>query len=214
MRRFLAGLAVTALLLAPRAAQAAEPVPIAVVDMLKCVKSHPAFRKAQSDFETKAKAADSDRDKGVEDVKALMKNLELEQLKDTPQYQEKRRQLEVRKMQVEFQWKWNANIAQEEYVRTLISIYEQVKGLVAAYARTNRIGLVLQMTDEKLQAKDPTEFTANVVVRSVPYFDPALDITSKVIATYPPASPAPAPSPAPGPGPAPSPAPASSPGPR
>lgn len=185
MRRLLAGLAVIALLAAPRPSEAAEPTPIAVVDMLKCVKTHPAFRKAQADFEAKAKAADADREQNIKDLEAMAKDLSLDTAKDSPQYLDKMRAYEVKKNTSEFAWKWSAKLAQEEYVRTLISIYDQVKGIVAKYARDNKIMLVLQMTEERLQAKDPTEFTANVVVRSVPYFDPSLDITTKVIATFP-----------------------------
>ena len=213
MRRFFVGLAATALLLCARPSDAAEPMPIAVVDMLKCVKAHPAFVKAQADFETKAKAADAQREKSIDDMKEMAKELELKTPKESPEYLAKLRSLEVKRTQMEFEWKWSARVAQEEYVRTLTSIYDQVKGIVANYARANRIMLVLQMTEERLQAKDPTEFTANVVVRSVPYFDPSMDITTKVIATFPPAGPAPAPAPAPtrsqppAPGPAPAPAP-------
>ena len=149
MRRLLAGLAVITLIAAPRPSEAAEPVPIAVVDMLKCVK-------AQADFETKAKAADADREKNIEDMKAMAKELEMDTAKDSPQFTDKVRALEVKKNTAEFQWKWSARVAQEEYVRTLISIYDQVKGIVAKYARDNKIMLVLQMTEERLQAKDPT----------------------------------------------------------
>jgi Skp family chaperone for outer membrane proteins len=207
MRRFFVGLAATALLLSARPSEAAEPIPVAVVDMLKCVKSHPAFKKAQADFETKAKAADADREQNIKDLEAMAKDLALFVAKDSPEYLDKMRAYEVRKNTSEFAWKWSAKLAQEEYVRTLIGIYDQVKGLVAKYARDNRIMLVLQMTEERLQAKDPTEFTANVVVRSVPYFDASMDISNKVIATFPPAAPPSGPAPAPAPARAPVPAP-------
>jgi Skp family chaperone for outer membrane proteins len=209
MRRILAVCAALALVAAsPASAAAADDLPIAVVDMLKCVKSHPAFKKAQTDFEAKAAAAEADQKRRVDEMREMAKKVELETPKDSPQYLDKLRSLEMKRTQMEFELKWSARVAQDEYVRTLISIYDQVKGFVASYARENRIALVLQMTEERLQAKDPTEFTANVVVRSVPYFDGALDITNKVIARFPAAPPAPAPAPAPPPAPGPGPAPA------
>jgi Skp family chaperone for outer membrane proteins len=190
MRRLVLALTAAALLAAPRAVEAADPVPIAVVDILKCVNAHPGLRKAAADIATREAEAVAARDRGLEDMKAIAKDLELDTQKDSPGYQDKVKQFERRKAQVDFEWKWSIRVAQEEYVRALIGVYEQVKGLVAKYARDNRILLVLQMTDEKLQAKDRADFTANVVVRSVPYYDTSLDITSKVIAMLPPAPPA------------------------
>jgi Skp family chaperone for outer membrane proteins len=207
MRLVFAGLAAAALLLSPRPSEAAD-TPIAVVDMLKCVKAHPSFVKAQADFENRAKAADAEKERRMEDMRVLAKKLEMDVPKESPQFLTELRSLKVKETQMKFEWEWSARVAQDEYVRTLISIYDQVKGIVANYARANKIMLVVQMTEERLQAKDPTEFTANVVVRSVPYFDPSLDITKKVIDTFPPASPSPGPAPAPTPAPVPGPAPA------
>lgn len=193
MRRIVLALAATALLAAPRASEAApEPLPIAVVDILRCVNAHPGLKKAKADIDTREATAVAERDRGLEDMKAIAKDLEIDQAKDSPGYTDKVKLFERRKAQVDFEWKWSIRVAQEEYVRTLVGVYEQVKGLVAKYARDNHLLLVLQMTDEKLRAKDQSDFTANVVVRGVPYFDVTLDITPKILQLLPSAPPPPA----------------------
>ncbi len=54
------------------------------------------------------------------------------------------------------------------------------------------------MTKEPLTGKSPDELIPNIVVRSVFFYNPDLDVTKAVIATFPPA-PAPAPAPVPAP---------------
>ncbi len=192
MRRLLP-LLVAALLLAAPATARAEPVPgnVAVVDMLKLITSHVQYGKAREALEARRKRADEDAKAAEEGLKAKVKEYELQGNKDTPQAREMERQIEFLRTTAKFQYEWAGRVAQDEFARALVAIHGQVRDAVAAYARTNRILLVLQMTNEQLKAGSRDEFVSNLIVRSVVFFDGAVDITEKVLATLPGASPAP-----------------------
>lgn len=192
MRRLLP-LLVAALLLAAPATARAEPVPgnVAVVDMLKLITSHVQYGKAREALEARRKRADEDAKAAEEGLKAKVKEYELQGNKDTPQAREMERQIEFLRTTAKFQYEWAGRVAQDEFARALVAIHGQVRDAVAAYARTNRILLVLQMTNEQLKAGSRDEFVSNLIVRSVVFYDGAVDITEKVLATLPGASPAP-----------------------
>lgn len=204
MRR-LPALAVALVLLAAPVALA-EPVPggVAVVDMLKLITAHGGYGKAREALEARKKRADEDMKAAEDGLKAKLREYELLGNKDTPQAREAERQIKFMETTAKFQYEWAGRVAQDEYARALVAIHRQVKDLVAAYARTNRIAIVLQMTDEELKAASREEFVSNLVVRGVVFYDASVDITKKVMELLPaapsaPAAPAVAPPAAPAP---------------
>lgn len=191
MRR-LPALAVALVLLAAPVASA-EPVPggVAVVDMLKLITSHSGYGKAREALEARKKRADEDMKAAEDGLKAKLREYELLGNKDTPQAREAERQIKFMETTAKFQYEWAGRVAQDEYARALVAIHRQVKDLVAAYARTNRIAIVLQMTDEELKASTREEFVSNLVVRGVVFYDASVDITKKVLELLPAAPAAP-----------------------
>lgn len=208
MRRMLLAplvLAALGLLSLPLRPLHADPAPggTAVVDMLRLIESYPSYATAKQRLEQAKTEADNELKLANEDVKGLIARYQAESNKDTPQARALQKSIEQKQVQAKFQYEWAGRVAQEEYGRNLSAIYGKVKSMVAAYARTNRIPLVLQMTAEELKSGSRDEFVSNVVVRGVVFHDTALDITDAVIKTFPAPAAAPSRPPAPPPGPAP-----------
>lgn len=174
---------------ATRVAQAEPNASVAVVDMLRLINAHPEFKRAKDLLDQKLKTADSARKAAEDQLKLDDQQLERDFPRDHPQRAAAERGLQVRRITAKFDWEWTLKTAQDEYMRALISIHGKVVGFVGQYARANKLSLVLQMTNEPVTGKSPDEFIPNVVVRSVVYFEQALDITDQVIKTFPPAPP-------------------------
>jgi hypothetical protein len=164
----------------PEAQAAPGDTPVAVVDLIRCVREHPGYAAARARFQASEKAATDKRDAAVKDFKEQQGKLQLEP-PDAPGFLDKQRTLEKIAASIKIDFEYANRGAADEMMRALTSVYENVRATVATYARNNRILLVVQMTEEKLQAKSPDEFTANVVVRSAIHWEPTLDITAAIV---------------------------------
>lgn len=167
------------------AVAAPAPVAIGVVDVLELINAYPGYKKAKDSLEAAAKLAQNEFDVVKKDVEAMEAKLKVEVPQNAPNRAATEKQIGMRKLQGEFELKWKIRVAQDEYMATLIRVHGEVYGYVAQYARNNGIGIVLQMTKEPLTGKSPDELIPNIVVRSVFYYDPSLDITGAVKATFP-----------------------------
>jgi Skp family chaperone for outer membrane proteins len=187
----LAVLALLGLLGAAARPAVAEPKPVAigVVDVLELINSYPGYKKAKDALEAAAKGAQAHFDAAKKEIEATEARLKIEVAQNAPNRVAQEKTLAQQKMMAEFELKWKIRVAQDEYMATLIKVHGEVYGYVAQYARGAGIGIVLQMTKEPLTGKSPDELIPNIVVRSVFWYDPTLDITGAVKATFPAATP-------------------------
>jgi Skp family chaperone for outer membrane proteins len=166
-------------------AAAPAPVAVAVVDVLELINAYPGYKRAKDALEAAAKAAQAKFDADKKEIEALEAKLKIEVPAGAPNRAAQELVVAKKKVQSEFDLKWQIRVAQDEYMATLIRVHGEVYGYVAQYARTNGIGIVLQMTKEPLTGKSPDELIPNIIVRSVFYYDPSLDVTGAVKATFP-----------------------------
>jgi Skp family chaperone for outer membrane proteins len=178
----------SALLVAPCAAPAiAQPTPvaIAVVDMLSLMNDFPGFKRAKDALETTAKQVQSEFELAKKEIDTLETELKVKVPLNAPNRTAMEKTIATKKMQSKFDLEWRLRVAQDEHMTTLIRVHSDVSALVGKYARENGYGLVLQMTREPVTGRTPDELIPNIIVRSVVYHDPALDITAAVKATFP-----------------------------
>ncbi|MFM8385719.1 MAG: OmpH family outer membrane protein [Planctomycetia bacterium] len=180
----LLALAAACVLPAPAAA-APAPMPVGVVDILELINAYPGTAQAQAELESAAKTAQAEFDVVKKEVAALEEKLKIEVAQGAPGRAAQEKVVAQKKMNAEFDLKWKVKVAQDAYMATLIRVHAEVVALVARHARENGFGLVLQMTKEKLSGKSPDELIPNIIVRTVAYWSPDLDITEAVKKSFP-----------------------------
>lgn len=188
MTRLAPCLIACALLLVPLAAPASAqptPVAIAVVDVLALMNDFPGYKRAKEALETTAKQVQAEFEVAKKEIDALEAELKVKVPLAAPNRTGMEKTIATKKMQSKFDLEWRLRVAQDEHMTTLIRVHGEVTAAVGKFARDNGYGLVLQMTKEPLTGRTPDELIPNIIVRSVAYYAPELDITAAVKATFP-----------------------------
>ena len=179
MLRIVPVLAVLLILAVTPSATAAPDVKVAVVDMLELINKHPDTAALRKLFEKKEQEAGEFLQRSKERLERLRKEI-LELPEGDTRRINKQSQFEKQAWLDEYDFKFKINTARRQYVKELESIHAAVRANVATYARTNGITLVMQMTQDELNATDRNDFVMKVALRSVVWFDTPLDITAEV----------------------------------
>lgn len=176
---------VAACLVPGRAAAAPAPMPVGVVDILELINAYPGTKQAQAELEAAAKTAQAEFEVVKKEVASLEEKLKIEVAQNAPGRAAQEKVVAQKKLAAEFDLKWKVKAAQDAYMVTLVRVHAEVQALVAKHARENGFGLVLQMTKEPLAGKSPDELIPNIIVRTVAYWSPDLDITEAVKRSFP-----------------------------
>lgn len=179
MLRIVPVLACLLILAATPSAVAAPEMKVAVVDMLELINKHPDTAALRKLFEQKEQEAGEFLQRSKERLEKLRKEI-LELSEGDTRRVNKQAQFEKQAWLDEYDFKFKINAARRQYVQELEAIHAAVRANVATYARNNGITLVLQMTNDKLNATDRNDYVMKVALRSVVWFDAPLDITAEV----------------------------------
>ena len=171
----------TSLLAVAAPAEAASKV--AVVDLVRCMESHPETEKIETRFreaQQKAKDALSLQDERLRTLKRELDEMHAQ----NPGRALKERQYELQMNSAKFNYEWDLRVAVAEYVRGLESLYKAVRGQIGLYAKANGIEVVLLKTDPKhsLNATDPKDFALKTRLRVVVHAEATADITDAIVA--------------------------------
>ncbi len=182
MHRVVLVLILSALLFSGRSLDVAEAAPVsnaAVVDMLTLIEAHPETALIRQKFDNAKKKAQENFDRSKADIDKAQKELVAMGKKD-PRRRAKENQILMQVVQAEHKAKRAVQIAHQDYMDDLESVFKAVRSVVADYARRNGIQLVLQKTEDDLSPKDEQDYIWKVALRSVVYYEPELDITEAV----------------------------------
>jgi Skp family chaperone for outer membrane proteins len=174
-----AGLALSAAL---RPAQAEPPAParVAVVDVFEVMNNAPAKSRVETEFkEARKRVADFARD---ERTKLENEASDIELLPRTdPKRRDRERALARLKVTSEFDVKARMADAEKTYFDALEGLWREVRAEVRRVAQERGFTVVLSKTEDDLNVRSHDEFVLNVAMRSVLYYDGAVDVTKAVL---------------------------------
>ena len=165
------------------AADDAHAADLAVVDMMRLIESHPDTQT----LDVKLKQATLRAKKSMEEERKRLDKLrkEIELLsRGSPERVAKEKMFQQRMTNADFAYKWEIKVARDKYVSALEETYQNLRAVVARYARMNNIKLVLQHVDPSrpINASEPQDFFLKLRLRQVVHFDKTVDITDAVLA--------------------------------
>ena len=181
-------LSLVAALVALAAPASAAPERIAVVDMIELISEHPVAKDLQRRLEQREVEAETYAKQEQQALRNLQGELEL-MTRGDPNRMMKEKELLTQQTMLKFEIEWRKEQALREYMKGLETLYANIHGLVANYARNNGFTLVLLKTNPQITAMDFNDYGAKIRLRAVVYNDPALDITPQIKAMFGPSTP-------------------------
>lgn len=169
--------AVALVLATPALAHAQDQ--IGVVDMLGIIEDHPDTEKARQDLKKARDQAVADANKTREEVKRKQKELETLTPR-TVKYSNLQRAIARDIALAEHRLSYAQTEALAVYASRLESVYQAVRGQVMAVARRRGLKLVLQTSDDPINANNRDDFVLKVALRGVVWADRSIDITDDV----------------------------------
>lgn len=152
---------------------------IGVVDMLGIIEDHPDTEKARQGLKAARDQAVADANRAREEVKR--KQTQLEGLTPrTTAYNNLQRAIARDIALAEHKLSYAQAEALTVYASRLEAVYTAVRGQVQAVARTRGLKLVLQTSDDPINANNRDDFVLKVALRGVVWADPSVDITAEV----------------------------------
>ena len=183
-------LPLAALFLALAAPAEAAPERMAVVDMIELMSEHPIAKELQRKLDQRESEAEAYAMQEQQALRNLQGEIELMTRSD-PNRMIKEKELLTQQTMLKFEIEWRKETALREYMKGLETLYANIHGLVANYARNNGIGIVFLKTSPQITAMDLNDYNAKIRLRGVVYNEPSMDITPQIRAMFGPSAPPP-----------------------
>ena len=181
-------LALIAAVLAFAAPAVAAPDRMAVVDMIELISEHPLAKDLQRKLEQRESEAEAYAMQEQQALRNLQGEIEI-MTRNDPNRMMKEKELLTQQTMLKFEIEWRKEQALREYMKGLETLYANIHGLVANYARSNGFTIVLLKTSPQITAMDFNDYGAKIRLRAVVYNDPAMDITPQIKAMFGPSTP-------------------------
>ncbi len=162
-------------------AGAAQPMKIAFIDIEDVINGYKKTKEA------KKKLQDEYRDKKTkfeEDMKKINEDADELQLlsSESAEYRKKRRDLRLRALTNDFDIKLTDTLADEDLGKLYKQVYGDIQVALGALCKEEGYSAVLQVSRREILASGEKAVTGTIATRSVVWFDPAHDLTDRVVA--------------------------------
>ncbi len=161
---------------------------MAVVDMIELISEHPVAKDLQRKLEQRESEAEAYAMQEQQALRNLQREIEL-MTRNDPNRMMKEKELLTQQTMLKFEIEWRKEQALREYMKGLETLYANIHGLVANYARGQGFAVVLLKTSPQITAMDFNDYGAKIRLRAVVYNDPAMDITPQIRAMFGPSAP-------------------------
>ncbi len=174
-------IAVAALFAWATPAEAASKV--SVVDLVKVMREHKESARIEKAFRDARTQADDNLKADQKQLEGMKKELEKLGLTD-PDRMLKEKRYQQQLANAKFNYEWARQAAVRKYATMLESLYKGVRSVIADYARTNGIDVVLVKTDpqQPMNPVDHQDVYLKTRLRVVIYADAKTDITDAILA--------------------------------
>ena len=160
-------------------AQGNATVPIVVVDLSQVFEKHPTFNTRMNAIKQEVKTTEAAFQAQGKQIEASVKQLQSMSSSD-PNYRQLESDTARRQAAIQAEMQLKRKDFLEKEARVYYETYEQVKSEIKVFAESNRIGLVLRFSSEKI---DPTnrQSVLQGVNQPILYNQGGLDITNYIV---------------------------------
>lgn len=154
-------------------------VPVVVVDLNKVFEQHPTFKQQIDQIKASVQASEADFMNRGKQMEARVKQLQA--LKsNTDQYKQLESEIARSQAKTQTDMALKRKDFLEQEARVYYDVYQQVKQEIKVFAESNRIGLVLRYSSEKI---DPSnrQSVMQGVNQPIVYNQGGLDITQYIV---------------------------------
>ncbi len=166
-------------LVAPMCSAQNASVPIVVVDLSKVFEKHPTFSKQMDAIKGQVKAAEAELQTRGKDIEARAK-----QLQTYKPVSAEYKQLESETARLQAQIQADMALKRKSFLEMEAQLYyqtyQQVKQEIKVFAESNRIGLVLRFSTEKIEPTN-RQSVLQGVNQPILYNQGGLDITNYIV---------------------------------
>jgi Skp family chaperone for outer membrane proteins len=163
----------------PAFAAAADPFPIAILNMDRIVKTHQPLLDKLKPLQEEAKKLEGDVQIRQAEIETVVNQLRAAKA-GSPEFQ--RLQVQGAKLQAELQQFINTERAnmQKKESAVLLGFYRDLDAIISKYAKERGIKLVVRQQETSLDDNQPVQEVLKTLNRSILYED-GLDITEEIL---------------------------------